>query len=115
VQETKDKNFIPDGIYTLNSKKTNFGPVNGTMKVEGHVLTVLAGSTCCPVTMKNPPSVRLTAQVEDDKLLFDVECKSPSTAASVVLGSAADGWLMWKNEDGNPISIYREKQNDEDD
>lgn len=115
VQETKDKFLIPDGVYTLNSKKTNFGPVNATMKVEDHKFTVLAGSTCCPISMKNPPAIRINANVEDDKLIEDVECSSPSTASTVVLGSSSDGWKIWKNEKGESIDVYRTKAAEEDD
>ncbi len=37
----------------------------------------------------------------------DVICNSPSTAGWVVLGSANNGWNVWKNELGEPIDIYR--------
>jgi len=42
---------------------------------------------------------------EDDKYVFkeDVIFSSPSTAASVVLGRRANGWVEWKNTAGQTL------------
>jgi hypothetical protein len=44
-------------------------------------------------------------KVENDRLLFsqDYEFGSPSAAAQVVVGGAADGRILWKNEEGKTI------------
>ena len=49
------------------------------------------------------------------RLLDDVELGdcSPSHAGVVVLNSANNGWADWKDKDGNPVDIYRRKQQSE--
>ncbi len=53
------------------------------------------------------PDARKSALIENDTLLEDVSCNSPSTAGWVVLGNANNGWTVWKNESGDSIDIYR--------
>ncbi len=107
VQEARDRELIPNGIYSLTGSRTGFGRVSATMKVEDHKFIVLAGSTKCDVRMKNPPALVLNAKAIDHRLTENVECTSPSTAASVVLGVSADGWMRWKNEKGEALNVYR--------
>lgn len=38
----------------------------------------------------------------------DFLCSSPSTAAAVVLGRPANGWIEWKDENGKTLNdVYR--------
>lgn len=99
---------IPDGIYHLNRKKRGFGQVSAQMRVHSGVFTVLKGSTCCPLTGTRPPAIRQAAPIEDSRLTDDLDCDSPSTAAWVVLGQSANGWLVWKTESGRPIHLFRQ-------
>lgn len=46
---------------------------------------------------------------ENNLLMENIDCNSPSTAGWVVLGSSNNGWLVWKNILGPPIDIYREQ------
>ena len=42
------------------------------------------------------------------RLVEDCLCKTPSGAADLVLGSSNNGWILWKNEQGETLdSIYR--------
>lgn len=50
--------------------------------------------------------------LEDVLYVLKKDCifASPSTASSVVLGRSSNGWIDWKDKDGNTLnSIYRKK------
>ena len=52
------------------------------------------------------------ASIESDKLVMasDKTFSSPSTAADFCIGSSNNGWLVWKDKDGNTLdSIYRKQ------
>lgn len=98
---------VPDGYYYLNETRKGFGVVTATMKVEDGMFTVLKGSICAPTKSEWMPDARKSALIENDTLLEDVSCNSPSTAGWVVLGNANNGWTVWKNESGDSIDIYR--------
>lgn len=98
---------VPDGYYYLNETRKGFGVVTATMKVEDGMFTVLKGSICAPTKSEWMPDARKSALIENDTLLDDVSCNSPSTAGWVVLGNANNGWTVWKNESGDSIDIYR--------
>lgn len=98
---------VPDGYYYLNETRKGFGVVTATMKVEDGMFTVLKGNICAPTKSEWMPDARKSALIENDTLLEDVSCNSPSTAGWVVLGNANNGWTVWKNESGDSIDIYR--------
>lgn len=101
---------IPDGKYHLCETKKGFGKVEATMRVEDGLFIVEKGSTCAPVKTKWMPEVRKNAIIKDGILQEDVECNSPSTAGWIALGSANNGWTHWKDDEGQPIDIYRQKK-----
>ena len=50
--------------------------------------------------------------LEDEKLVMtsDKTFASPSTAADFCIGSSNNGWLVWKDKDGNTLdSVYRKQ------
>ena len=50
--------------------------------------------------------------VEENKLVMtsDKTSSSPSTAADFCIGSSNNGWLVWKDKDGNTLdSVYRKQ------
>lgn len=98
---------VPNGEYYLSEYKNTFGEINATMKVQDGVFTVLKGSTCAPTKEGWVPESRKIAQIDNNILLENIDCNSPSTAGWIVLGSSNNGWLVWKNEMGRPIDIYR--------
>jgi hypothetical protein len=51
-------------------------------------------------------------EVSGDQLILtsNKTFSSPSTAADFCIGSSNNGWLVWKNKDGNTLdSIYRKQ------
>ena len=102
--------LIPDGEYTLSRLVRSFGKVNGILIVEDGVLTLKKGSVCAPITHENPPETAKLAPVLGGILKEDLICDSPSTASFVVVGKSSNGWVEWKNKEGEPIDIYRKKQ-----
>ena len=98
---------IPDGVYHLSENRKGFGKVNATMRVEEGAFIVLKGSTCAPTTADWVPEARKTAPILDNILQADVSCNSPSTAGWVVMGKATNGWVSWKDEEGNTLDSYR--------
>lgn len=101
---------IPDGEYHLDEIRKGFGRVQATMRVESGLFIVEKGSGCAPVTADWAPEVRRNAIIKDNVLQEDVECNSPSTAGWVAMGKVANGWEVWKNENGEPLNVYRNKK-----
>ena len=102
-----DMGKIPEGRYYLNKTKKGFGTIEATMRVEDGLFIVEKGSICAPLTARWAPEARKNAVIKKNKLMEDVECNSPSVAGFVVNGRGMNGWIAWKNEDGQPIDIYR--------
>ncbi|MBE5899243.1 MAG: DUF4357 domain-containing protein [Lachnospiraceae bacterium] len=108
--DSKGWSEVPDGTYYLNRNIKGFGKVEGKMKVEEGMLIVLKGSKCAPLKRRDKvPSNRTNAIIENDILLEDMPCKSPSVAAFVVVGNSCNGWIEWKNSKGESIDKYRNK------
>ncbi len=104
-----DWGLLPDGEYYLSQVVKGFGKVDAKMKVEDGTFIVLCGAICAPSQKEWQPEARKTAPIKDNILLADVTVNSPSTAGWVVLGTANNGWIVWKDKNGNSIDIYRKK------
>ena len=105
---------IPDGRYHLSETKKGFGKVEATMRVEGGAFIVEKGSICAPAKDGWMPEVRKSAVIKDNVLQEEVVCNSPSTAGWVAMGAANNGWTIWKDEEDQPIDIYRISDQQED-
>ena len=101
---------IPEGRYHLCEMKKGFGKVEATMRVEDGLFIVEKGSICAPVKDKWMPEVRKNAVIKDNVLQEDIECNSPSTAGWIAMGTANNGWNIWKDDEERPIDIYRQKK-----
>lgn len=101
--------LLPDGEYRLNRKIKGFGEVNGRASVKRGVFTLLKGSLCAKATTDVIPTLYNQAEIKDNILQKDLVCSSPSTAGFVVIGKANNGWVEWKDVNGNKIDIYRKK------
>lgn len=133
ISKTKDEIFdqaaddstgklIPDGKYTFRRKKKSDGNklVKATAIVQNGSWTLLKGSILGVYenagVSKKARKIRMDLPLDENgKLLEDFclgEC-SPSFAGTVVLNASNDGWIDWKNKDGNPVDIYRVKETDE--
>lgn len=100
---------IPEGTYFLNRKVKGFGLVKAAMEVKDGNFIVLKGSTCAPSDQDRLPECRKNAQIKNNILQQNVICHSPSTAGSVVIGKAINGWKEWKDQSKQPLDIYRFK------
>lgn len=98
---------IPDGKYYASVNKRGFGKVTATMRVEDGAFIVEKGSICAPVKEGWRPEARKAAIIEDNILQEDIVCNSPSTAGWIILGKANNGWLLWKDAEGQEIDAYR--------
>lgn len=104
---------IPNGTYHLSEDRKDFGMIEATMRVEDGLFIVEKGSICAPVKGGWIPEARKNAIIENNILQEDIECNSPSTAGWIPLGASNNGWTSWKNDDEEPIDIYRNKEEKE--
>ena len=110
VAESSDFVVIPNGTYYLEENRRGFGKVTAKMNVQDGIFTVLKGSICVPVKGEWAPKSRREANIENNVLMEDIDCKSPSTAGFIVRGSATNGWTAWKDRNGKPIDEYRKNK-----
>ena len=65
---------------------------------------------------KKTKAVRATISLaEDGRLLEDLylgDC-TPSSAGEIVVNQSSNGWLEWTTKTGEPINVFRTKQEDE--
>ena len=106
-----DLELIPDGKYYLNRKVKGFGKVKGKAIVEDGIFKVLKGSICAPTKEGLVSEIRNKARIENDVLMEDVICSSPSTAGLLVIGRSNNGWVEWKDKNGKKIAAFREEDN----
>lgn len=102
--------FVPDGEYVLNRKIKGFGKVDGKAIVKDGVFTVLKGSLCGNTGKGYIPSIRRNAKIKDNILQEDIVCINPSSAGWIVIGKSNNGWVEWKDLQGNSIEKYRDKE-----
>lgn len=102
-----DSGFIPNGMYYLERNVKGFGKTHGKAVVEDGVFKVLKGSICAPTGSGFVPEIRKSARIENNVLLEDIVCSSPSSAGWVVIGRSNNGWVEWKDENGQQIDIFR--------
>ena len=98
---------IPDGEYYMEEFRHDFGKVDGIMRVKDGTFIVEIGSKCAPVVGSRCPKARKNAKIENNVLMEDVVCKSPSTAGEILMGKPVNGWTLWKTAGDKPIDIYR--------
>ena len=110
----RDIECIPDGKYYYVNTPKRQGAVKkkykATLDKKGNVLTLLAGSDIVDrnnITVEKWSKAKKNLKVENDKLMKDVKCESPSMAAALVSGTHLDGWECWKTEDGRKIDFFR--------
>ncbi len=100
VIQVKEK-VVPDGLYTMQVKGTE---INATMQVQNGQIFLKTGSVIAP-----SQEYSRQVQIIENTVSADFLCSSPSTAASIVAGNNRNGWLSWKDEQGNFIDVYRKK------
>ena len=114
--------LIPDGQYVFRKKKKSDNrTVTVTARINNGRWTLLKGSV---LGIKEDAGVSQRAKQvraglfldSRGKLLEDYELGecSPSFAGVVVMNSSNNGWLDWKDGDGEPVDKYRKNKNDND-
>lgn len=131
--ETKDEVFneatdnsksglIPNGTYYLERKKKaeNNKTIKAKAIVQNGSWTLLKGSVLGTTESKGGSSkakhTRDDMQIDKNgTLLEDYELGkcAPSFAGNIVMNGAVDGWTEWKNNNGDPVDIYRQKEKDD--
>ena len=111
LESKSDLKFIPNGRYYLNRNVKGFGRVKGEAVVEDGIIRVLKGSKCAPTKDGYVPEIRKKARIENDILIEDVICSSPSSAGLLVIGRSNNGWAEWKDKNGKKIAVFREENN----
>ncbi len=110
---------IPDGLYSYETRVRELEEkLYAKMKIEDGKFKLLAGSSIATYKQLNSPSwvaLRKKIKVKDGVLVEDVECSSPSMAASFVAGHPKNGWTSWKNVNNEYIDIYRQRNVDNED
>lgn len=107
LEEKKFLGFVPEGEYFLRRKVVGFGEVLGKAIVRERKFIVLSGSKCAPIKKGFVPEVRKKARIENNILLENVICSSPSSAGELIIGKSNNGWTEWKNVKEEPIDVYR--------
>jgi hypothetical protein len=107
VQKRNYAEVIPDGEYYFARKVKDVGIIDAKMKVKKGVFIVLKGSKCIPLDKNKYPDLFKKIKIKDGVLQEDVECNSPSTAGIIVLGKENNGWVSWKDKNGNTLDYYR--------
>ena len=74
------------------------------------IFTLLKGSVCGNTGKGYVPKIRKNAKIKDNILQEDIICDNPSGAGWVVIGKSNNGWLEWRDLQGNQIEIYRKKE-----
>ncbi|MBR1974495.1 MAG: DUF4357 domain-containing protein [Clostridia bacterium] len=105
--------IIPNGKYKLRIKNSiSKEYASATMEILEGKITVKAGAVLAPLTtlsVKGWIAKRDTLNIKGNIVQEDFDCNSPSMAAAIVCGRNQDGWHAWKNAEGKPIDIYRQK------
>lgn len=69
----------------------------------------MRGSICGNTGKGYIPSIRRNAKIKNNILQEDVVCINPSSAGWIVIGKSNNGWVEWKDINGNSIEKYRDK------
>ena len=119
--EATDNNnslLIPDGTYTFKRRKKSDGKlVKATVVISGGRWKLLKGSSLGisegPGVSTKAKGVRIRLPLDNNGILLDDfdlgEC-SPSHAGVVVMNQSINGWASWKNTEGQPVDIYRQRK-----
>lgn len=119
VDNAKGK-LLPNGTYTFQRKKKSDNKVvKATAVIDYGRWTLLKGSILGIVedagVSQKAKTMRMSMPIDGKgKLLEDTELGecSPSFVGDLVMNQSVNGWIEWKDKDGNPVDIYRKKIDD---
>lgn len=110
--------LIPNGEYSFKKKKKSDNKtVSAKARVDNGRWTLLKGSVLGIIedvgVSQRAKQIRADLPLDKNgELLEDVELGacSPSHAGTVVMNASNNGWTDWKDEEGNPVDVYRVKE-----
>lgn len=116
VVPAEQKNIIKC-LLTRNAK------ARGEFNTEDQSLTVLKGSKVNPVHLdkfkeaykraRERQLAEFTDEINGERIVkTDVRFDTPSGAAVFCVGGSANGWDVWKDEQGRELNEYRKQAND---
>lgn len=117
VDNAKSK-LIPDGKYTFRRRKKSDNRLVKAAAVIDHGRWTLLKGSVLGITedvgvSQMAKAFRMTMPIDKASgvLLEDIELgeRSPSFAGVIVMNQSNNGWTDWKDKDGNPVDIYRKK------
>lgn len=111
--------LIPDGEYHFEKKKVSDNKkvkatvtiVNGKWILKkGSMLGIVedAGGTMKARVARAALSMDSNGVLLED---YDLGACTPSFAGNVVMNASDNGWMDWKDKNGQPVDIYRPKKN----
>lgn len=108
VQEEKEHLFYATG-RGCNAK--GFYSSNGFTVLKGSVIAQNTTSSFKGIEHREKMLQEYSA-IEDGKIIMtsDKTFTSPSTAACFCLGRSANGWIEWKDKEGNTLDLVYRKQ-----
>lgn len=112
----EDWTLVPDGRYHLKRKIKRNGnkTVEADMIVRNGEYVIPKGTHISPTEADhlagNIRAVRHSDAVKDYVTQEEITFIAPSAASDFVIGGPSNGWVNWKNQDDEPIDIYRRKR-----
>lgn len=115
--DSSNSKLIPNGKYTLKRfKKSDNKTVEAYVDIKGGLWVLLKNSVLgihedAGVSKKAKAFRANLALDENGILLVNAklgEC-TPSFAGDLVMNQSTNGWTEWKDSNGNPVDIYRKK------
>lgn len=112
----EDWALVPDGRYHLKRKIKRNGnrAVEADMIVRNGQYVIPKGTHISPTEAdhiaENIRAVRHSDAVKDYVTQEEITFIAPSAASDFVIGGPSNGWANWKNQDDEPIDIYRRKR-----
>ncbi len=97
---------LPDGEYYLERNVAGFGIVKGKAVMQDGIFKVLRGAICAPSQEGYVHRIRRETNIQNNVLVEDIICQSPSEAGWVVIGRSNNGRTEWKDKHHQPIQIY---------
>ncbi len=116
LDENKQEELPTEFVLSRKNKKLN-QTITASMTMTSEGWVVKAGSTIAPTRRAGISDYqeerRRTAKKDQNNILLEDELfKTPSGAASFVLGISVNGWSQWISHDGRSLDeIFRQTQN----
>lgn len=104
----KDKDSSVGLFYLKRKIRMTGREIVASCKQTAEGFVVLKGSVISEYEFEdlqeNVKKLRQKAEIDQNRILQeDVLCTSPSSAAAFVVGTAANGWKAWKDENGKTL------------